>query len=291
MIAIVIPTIRPQSFENYYKGWEELFKKHNVEVVVVDDTQDKPRVFHGEHTFSLKEIMGKDSDLISNKCAAVRNLGFAYVQKYLKDVKYIITMDDDMMPSGDTIQDHINQLVREAPTSWFPVSEVHNRDDYTRGFPYGIREESPVMLSHGVWEKNPDYDAPTQLVKGNVEMNYLKCVVPKGLFFPFCGMNVGFRVEALPYVYYAPVRDFKGAERFDDIWAGLEIKKSFDENGWAIATGYASCIHTRESNVLFNLEKEAVGLRKNEEYWKGQEDAWYKDYLTKRERWKNRLLT
>lgn len=285
MIAVVIPTIRPDSFDDFMLAWGDLFEKHQVEVVMVDDTQDVPIVVHNSEVYAPEDILGKDTDLISNKCAAVRNLGFAYAHKFIPDLEYIMTFDDDMDPLGDTIQDHLDILTQRRPTSWFPVSEIHSRDDYTRGFPYGIREESPVMLSHGVWTKNPDYDAPTQLVKGNEPLNYLKCIVPKGLFFPFCGMNVAFHANALPFIYYAPVSEFKGAERFDDIWAGLEIKKDFDAVGWAIATGYASSVHTRESNVMFNLEKEAVGLRKNEEYWKGEEDEWYKEYMKKRNRW------
>lgn len=284
-IAVVVPTIRPDSFENFLDGWMPLFIKHNVELIMVDDTGDSPVVVCNGVKFTSASIMGSDKILISNKCAAVRNLGFAFVSTHLPDVEYIMTFDDDMLPDGDPIQDHLDVLRTSAPTSWFPVSEIYSRSDYTRGFPYGIREESPVMLSHGVWQKNPDYDSPTQLVKGNVPLKYLKCVVPKGLFFPFCGMNIAFRREALPYIYYAPVSEFKGAERFDDIWAGLEIKKEFDSKGWAIATGYASSIHTRESNVLFNLEKEAVGIRKNEEYWKGEHDEWYKEFLNKRARW------
>lgn len=288
-IAVVVPTIRPKSFVEFKKGWAGVFANHDIELVVVDDTGDEPVIVHGRDRVSLDEVMGKNKDLISNKCAAVRNLGFAYVQLFLPNVEVIMTFDDDMLPNGDPIADHLQILSENRPTSWFPVSEITSRDDYTRGFPYGIREESPVMLSHGVWYKNPDYDAPTQLVKGNVELNYLKCIVPKGLFFPFCGMNVAFRREALPYVYYAPVRDFKGAERFDDIYFGVLMKPLFDKKGWAIATGYSSCIHTRESNVLYNLEKEAVGIRHNESFWKDvenyDEDPFFQEFREKYNRW------
>jgi hypothetical protein len=97
-------------------------------------------------------------------------------------------------------------------------------------------------------------------------------------------MNIAFKREALPYIYFAPVGQYKGAERFDDIWMGLEVIKDFAKLNWAIVTGYAKVNHLRASNVFTSLEKEAVGIRKNEEYWKGEYDDWYLDFIEKRKK-------
>lgn len=276
-IAVVVPTIRiVESMPHFLTEWGDLFTKHKVDLIIVDDTGDKPQVIlNGEK----KEI---ESDLVSNKCAGVRQLGFLYIAKYLPEVEYIITLDDDESPIGDPIQDHINQLNRKVPISWISTST----DVYTRGFPYSVREEAPVMISHGVWEGVPDYDAPTQLLMDkNFKPTYYKGVIPKGIFAPLCGMNFAFRREALPYIYFAPVGQYKGAERFDDIWMGLEVIKDFAKLGWGITTGYARVMHNRASNVFTSLEKEAVGIKMNEVYWKGEYDEWYKEFVNKREKW------
>ena len=104
-IAVVVPTIRIDSlFIDFKKAWQPLFDKHNVELIVIDDTGDIPQVIHNGEKKDLQH------ELISNKCAGVRQLGFLYIAKCLPDVEYIITLDDDETPIGDPIQDHIDQL-------------------------------------------------------------------------------------------------------------------------------------------------------------------------------------
>lgn len=281
MISVVIPTYRPEGYKDFLARWEEQFKKHDVHLVTVWDGNE-PKIEYRDNFWNNTEIKGHE--LVANHCAGVRNLGFLFVAQHLPDVEYIITLDDDMTPDGDTIGDHIKTLQKRLPISWFS----HSGEAYMRGFPYGVRSEAPVMLSHGIWQLNPDWDAPTQLLNGNAPHgDYYKGAIPKGSFFNFCGMNVGFRREALPYVYYAPVSDLKGAERFDDIYCGIPMKADFDTNNWAIATGYASCIHERASNVFHNLEKEAVGIRYNETYWQGKLDhEWFYKFHQKRDEWK-----
>lgn len=276
-IAVVIPTNRPKSYKAFLERWKEQFTKHNVCIVQVLDG-DIPKIFiDGEH----KEY--EVPYFIPIKCAGVRNFGFYYIGKEMTHIEYIITLDDDVSPDGDTIGDHIKVLESRLPQSW--ISTMIG--DYPRGFPYGIRQETEVVLSHGIWQKNPDWDAPTQLLNNNAShKDFFKGLIPKNILFPFCGMNVAFKRKAIPYVYYAPVNTLKGAERFDDIWAGIEFKPDFDKLNWGIATGYASCIHERESNVFKNLEKEATGIRLNEEYGKHK---WFKEFRKKRNDWKKCL--
>ena len=210
-IAIVLPTIRmKESMPAFMEAWQPLFNKHNVELIIIDDTGEKPQVIHNGVNKELQ------NELISNKCAGVRQLGFLYIAKQLPEVEYIITLDDDEFPIGDPIQDHIDQLNRKVPISWLSTAS-----DYMRGFPYGVRKEAPVMLSHGVWEGSYDWDAPSQLLKGDTKVEFYKGVIPKGIYFPMCGMNLAFRREAIPYIFFAPVGKFKGAERWDDIFAGI----------------------------------------------------------------------
>lgn len=278
-IAVVVPTIRPETIATFLDAWMHLFAKHNVEFIVVVDGVE-PYI---EHDGVRKEL---SSDLVSNFCAGVRQLGFLYVAKHLPDVEYIFTTDDDCFPIGDPIQDHIDQLNRKVPISWLSTST----DAYMRGFPYGVREEAPVMMSHGVWEGVPDYDAPTQLlIPKDFKPTYYKGVIPKGIFAPICGMNLMFRRQALPYIFFAPVGQFKGCERADDIWMGLMVIKKFAELNWAIVTGYAKVQHLRASNVFTSIVKEAVGIGHNEEFWKDPEnykgDPWFDEFREKTAKW------
>ena len=277
-IAVVLPTIRQETIPTFLQSWQPLFDKHNVEFIMVVDGEDQ-HIIHNHERVDLK------SDLVSKFCAGSRQLGFLYISQSLPDVEYIITLDDDETPIGDPIQDHINALNMKAPISWMSTANIH-----MRGFPYGVREEAEVMLSHGVWDGNPDYDAPTQLlVPKDFVPTYYQGIIPKGIFFPMCGMNLAFRRKALPYVFFAPVGQFKGAERWDDIYAGILLIPDFAKLNWGIVTGYARVLHTRASNVFYNLEKEAVGLRHNEEFWKDPEnyagDAWFDDFRNKRQAW------
>jgi hypothetical protein len=269
-IAVVIPTIREKNYYEFLEHWKKLFKKHSVKLITVKDG-DNPTV--NEKTVS--DVMGEHSDTIYNFNSGIRNLGFAYVAKYLPEVKTIITLDDDTEPFGDTIQDHLNILDQRVSTSW-----ISTASEYTRGFPYCIRGEAEVVLSHGVWEGIKDWDAPTQLVCGNKDVEFYRGIIPKGIFYPMCIMNVAFKRKMLPFIYQAPM--FDDLNRFEDIWAGIESKKEIDKRNWAVVTGYSKVWHNRASNVFSNLKKEARGLEMNENYGDGE---YFKLYAKKRARW------
>lgn len=282
MIAIVIPSIRPESWKVFNEGWKSLFEKHNATLITVWDGEN-PILEHEGKEYSVKDIMGKDEDLIYHFNDGVRNLGFAYVAKYLPEVEYIITLDDDTLPYNDTIQDHLDVLQSRVPVSW-----ISTASEYMRGFPYDIREEAEVVLSHGVWHGVADWDAPTQLTLGNRPVMFYKGPIPKGVFYPMCIMNVGFKRKLIPYFYQAPMGIKVGLDRFADIWSGIESKKVIDQKGWAVFSGNAAVRHERASNVFTNLKKEAKGLEFNETFWRKQpDDDYFKMYAKNRKRWED----
>ncbi len=277
-IAVVIPTIRMETYVKFLEKWKESFEKNDVTLVTVFDGE-KPHVVSGNIGFGLEEIMGEYSDIIYQKNDGVRNLGFAYVAKYLPHIDTIISFDDDVEPSGSTIEDHLAVLGTKVSISWLSTAS-----EYTRGFPYKARQEAEVVLSHGVWKGVADWDAPTQLIHGNKEVTFYKGIVPKGIQFPLCAMNFAFKRELLPYVYQAPMGPRIGLDRFADIWGGIEMKKDIDNIGMAAVTGYAAVQHKRASNVWDNLIKEAKGLKMNENY--GQ-DPYFKIFFENRKRWQD----
>lgn len=300
MIWIVVPTIREDSFNMFKDKWSYLFVKHSVTLVTVKDGE-KPTLectdCSGEeegntYTPNMPQTFIRETKLLYNFSDCVRNLGFYFVAFYGKQGDVIITLDDDCYPNGnDPIQEHLDILGTKHPISW-----VSSADEYMRGFPYGIREEAEVLVSHGVWANVPDLDAPTQLVKG-VKNEYIfkKGVIPKGIYFPFCIMNVAFKYEALPYMYQAPAGPNcpDQIDRFADIWCGINLVRYAQEHNFAIATGYSSIWHDRASNVFENLKKESKGLPYNEYYWEKSDDEMGTEYFTnyneKRNLWVNEM--
>lgn len=281
-IAVVLPTIpqRKEIFDLFLEKWGPLFEKHEVAFVKVLDGEN-PTVQLGQGPIlSTKDVMGKYDSCLSNFNAGIRNLGFAAVAKYGPDIEYIITLDDDVLPIGDPIQDHIDALDSRVPVSW-----ISTASEPMRGFPYAVREEAEVVVSHGVWEGVADWDAPTQLVKGSYRpVEFYKGPIPKGIYYPMCSMNLAFKRKMLPFIYHAPWA--LGIHRFDDIFAGIESKREIDKRGWAAVTGYARGHHERASNTFKNLENEAPGLTLNETFWQGDEShPYFKIYREKYATW------
>ena len=279
-VVVVVPTIRPESMREFEKAWWPLFNKHLITLITVYDGET-PTV---ETQLNAKDILGKYAGAITNFNGGVRNLGFAYVAKYLPEVETIITLDDDTRPIGDTIKDHLAVLSRRVPISWMSTAS-----EYMRGFPYKVRDEAEVVLSHGVWEGVADWDAPTQLVKGaHREVQFPKMPIPKGIYYPHCIMNTAFKRKMLPYMYQAPPA--LGVARADDIWCGITAKREIDKRGWAAVTGYARVHHERESNVYKNLQDEAKFIKLNETFWEGDEaDEYFKVYKQKLKLWQQFL--
>jgi len=233
--------------------------------------------------------MGTDADLLPHKSSARKNFGLAFVCQKLPSAEYIVVLDDDTRPYQDTIGDHLKALNQRVPISWFA-----NANPYMRGFPYEIRDEAPVMFSHGIWYGVPDLDAPAQLILGpSPEVDFYCGPLPKGVYSALCGMNIAFKRELLPFVYFAPGEDCHGCGRFDDIWMGVHLVDICAERNWGIVTGHAAVKHERQSNAINNLGDEWLGIRENERYWAVKDQPNYaemfpfaKEYRDKRLRWK-----
>lgn len=293
-IAVVVPTVRKECFDSFMDNWTHLFIKHNVLLLVVVDGED-PQLKVYRHWQEYDAMMEWKTaslscypelkEFVFNKNDGVRNFGFYYAHTFIPEPDIIITLDDDTKPIGDPIQDHIDALDKLVPTSWMSTAS-----EYMRGFPYCVREEAEVVLSHGVWEGVKDWDAPTQLVNGNKDVTFYKGAIPKGVYYPMCGMNIAFKRKMLPYMYFAPMGYKVGMDRFADIWLGITSKRVVDEKGWAVVSGYAKVQHDRASNVWKNLQKEVRGLELNEVFWSGDEsDPYFKLYKEKREAWQKLL--
>jgi reversibly glycosylated polypeptide/UDP-arabinopyranose mutase len=315
-IVVVIPTIRVEQYKTFLKAWDFLFNRHEVTLITVwDGDIPEVAVYNYKDKIELKKDGGtlyeKYKSLIYRKTDSVRNLGFILAGT-LKPT-HILTLDDDVAPVplnqkfngilanpepfNDPIQQHLDVLQKRVPLSW--MNTAHDTDLYLRGVPYSIRNESPVMLSHGVWIGVPDFDGETQLKLESGQgipgtLPYYVGPIPGGTLFPLCGMNVMVKVEALPYLYFAPMGPDTGItgqcplcngndnlktepcskckgtgkiptlNRFGDIWMGRRLKYDFDKLNWACYTGGSTILHTRASNAQHNFEQEKLGRIWNE---------------------------
>lgn len=309
-IAVIVPTIREQHFSDFIDAWFDIFQKHDVDVFKVADGDD-PSVYRVRASLCTDERVLKSglsstpalkrselkptvADLFSDHNPACRNLGFYAAGS--RPVKYdaFITFDDDCLPHRfedggvfDAIEHHLGALNRRWPLSWMSST---NCEAFMRGMPYSIRGESEAVVSHGLWTGVPDFDAPTELLHRSEQTqnvaadiypeNWYAGPIPRGVFYPHCGMNVAFKREVLPWYYHCPVEDFVGAERFDDIWFGIELKKQIDDMpDKCIVSGMSFVHHSRASDPFKNLAKEAVGLQINETLWKGEIQDEYKPFF------------
>lgn len=322
-ICCVVPSIRPDSMAEFRKAWARLFERHNVTLTTVWDGDDPTIEMNDSKLIANAHLGGKKvdlnqywGDLFCRKTDACRNIGFAVAA--CSETDYLLTLDDDVHPpaGSDPIQEHLDVLQRRVPISWMNtategfIADEHRgvkMPQYLRGFPYGIRNEAPVKVSHGVWVNVPDFDGRTQLELGRCQcvnrewsgphqpvcskcngtgydgsrlpysLPYFRGPIPRGTYFPFCGMNVMVHRDALPYLYFAPMGPDTGVEglnRFADIWCGILLKRAMDANNWAIYTGASTVIHTRASDPFKNVNQERLGIEWNEKVWNRLEPSY-----------------
>ena len=276
-IFLVVPTIRSLSFLD---EWKDQFK--NCSLIIVEDHQKKEimtpvRGFAKTYHYCWEDIardIGKDEWIFSRKNAGIRSYGFW--KAYMLGADVVITLDDDCYPTEEGfVEQHLSNLEDKAPTAWFPTFP-HPTYLFTRGFPYGVREGAPVVVSHGLWSNKMDMDAKTQLAIGDVNvLAYppLRQFVPVGYYFPMSSMNLAFARQVIPLMYFPLMgKDPDGAswgyDRYDDIWAGIFVKKILDHLGLAVVNGSPFVEHRKASDPEVNLIKEKEGMLENESLWK-----------------------
>lgn len=277
-IAIIIPTIRSL---NFLKQWRQEFRDC-IGIIIEDhkkqEIETPTKYFKKVYHYTWNDIdkdLGKNSWIMPRKNAGIRSYGFWKAWQLKTDI--IITLDDDCYPVGWTgyfIQQHLKNLSLFAPIDWQPTFP-HRKYMYTRGIPYGIRDQKEVVISHGLWTNILDFDAPTHLLHQGLSIpegfEFIE-FIPKSYYFPMCSMNLAFKTKITPLMYF-PLMGYDrngnhwGYDRFDDIWAGIFAKKIIDHLGLAAVNGSPFVEHKKASNVFKNLQKEAKGIETNEDLY------------------------
>lgn len=286
-IALVVPTIRENSFKEFLKSWEETNLFDRSDLIVMEDNPNKTFEVPPWATHLCWEDIDKHawgSRIIPRRSDCVRS--FAYWYAAQKGYDYIMTLDDDCYPhhpmkTGITEQ-HVSAL--QPRTKWFNTLSKGR----PRGIPYKNQGKREVAINHGLWSNVLDLDSLTQLVApfwdshGEVNGEIDSQVVPSGSYFPMCGMNLCWRSEYTVLMYHLLMgsmmlhhsslpNDYKliklPYDRFGDIWCGIIAKKLLDSRDILVSTGKPLIRHDKASDPFVNLVKEAPGIKTNEIFW------------------------
>lgn len=275
MNAVVVASNRPEYLELFLEKWSTELRKVKV-YVILDLPEKRDFNFHGLDVslFCWADIdadLGEVSWVIPRYTSGIKSYGI--LKAWQNGAGMIACLDDDCFPDTPRyIERHWENLKRNVHPDWHSTLDVPpNR--YPRGFPYEIRGKfRTVGISHGLWSNIPDYDAVTASRYGKDRTALYDPprveVVPVDNFFPMCGMNVAFRREIAPVMYFGLQGKEYPYDRFDDIWCGLFAKKILDHLGYSVTNGGPYIRHERASEVSKNLVKEQPGMAVNERLWK-----------------------
>lgn len=237
--------------------------------------------------------------VIPRRCHA--EISFGFLMAYEEKPDLIIELDDDVYPlqdhEVDMISGHANNLFNNdgitvhSRSKWFNTLEIlelnSKHEVFPRGHPYAKDARcgghnysgngAKCVLNMGLWAGSPDLGALTLLYHGGLDgtcnirgekLKKKKVVVANGTYFAVCSMNTSFLPEIIP-AFYQLYMNFMGIDRFDDIWAGLFLKKVADHLDHRLCFGEPLAYHDKRSRSIFkDLEKEVAGLFLNEVLWR-----------------------
>lgn len=266
MKALVVASNREDQLLRFLNDWDNA----DWDIIIVEDNPQRTfRLTSGCHHVSWAEIendLGEDAWIISRRDSGIKCYGFLEAARIGAD--HIFVLDDDCLPDKfveDFIEEHIQAL--EHTPRWFYTVPGYR----TRGLPYFNQGQCPnVVLNVGLWNGEADVDAVTALSRGshkNIPLPNHNRLVPHGQYFGLCGMNLCFKREILPLMYFPLMGIHQPYGRFDDIWCGLVVKKVCDHLNLSISVGSPNIYHEKASDPMNNLVREAPGIKMNEQYW------------------------
>lgn len=287
--TVIVPTNRPAKFLEFLQAWYDIFKKHDVLLVVIEDAQE--RSVDISHALSNCEFLTvhrswRNMDNVGlkhipKKTDMCRSYGF-WLGYEISDSPYFLTLDDDVKPiewqkwrtktPGDIFEEY--EKVFEAGehlSEYFSIGSLTTTptEIEMRGYPYKDRVKKPVAVQYGGWWGVLDYDAATQLSSPQPYQQFaqLSIPVPKGAAATCCIMNCAWRREYTPIMWQLTMLNGR-YNRVGDIWSGLFIKKTLDMVGACmVINGFASVEHNRASDPYNSLVKEAPSVYMNDHLW------------------------
>lgn len=267
--AIVVPTIREECIVRFLDAWSSEFT--GQEVIVVEDNPERSFEIAGcgiRHYCwaDIDAELGENSWIIPRRTDCIRSFG--YYRAYQLQPDMIVTLDDDCYPAGpDFLKTHFETLcVPTKSPAWVSTGSGVT----PRGVPYdNTQRQAECVISHGLWTNVPDFDAITQIANARFQQPFwpLDQVIPRGKYFPMCGMNLAFKPKIVAVMYFLLMGKSWSFDRFGDIWCGLFAKRICDHLGLSVRSGEPRIEHQRASNPWTNLRKELPGYEANEHLW------------------------
>ncbi len=267
MNILVVPTIRENCIKEFLEAWQD--QGDWDDIIVVEDNPTKTFDIDVNHHYSWSEIeedLKEDAWIISRRDSAIRSYGF--LKAYQMKADYIFTLDDDCFPDPDSDEGFCESHLYEMKSMQTWTESVPGVR--TRGLPYYNKGTMcNVVANMGLWKCVPDWDSIQTLSGSTVDFETPEHsrLIPRGQYFPFCGMNFGFRSDMAVASYFPLMGEGSPYSRFDDIWFGIIFKKVVDYMGYNVSVGAPAIQHLRASNPMDNLVKEAPGIKANEVFW------------------------
>lgn len=284
-IALVLPTCRVEGFLKFHDKWKESIDARFPECVVdtvyvIYDGPDAPnQLLDLRESGNIKIYCWQDTDehenTFSKKDSAIRSYGFYLAHKEGHDMT--VTLDDDCLPYeiiGNPVSNTLHFFrghYRALYDSGFKSCNSSLTNVHTRGLPYRFQSELDVHLNMGMWFNVPDFDAIHQLsipeYNHSNDVTRVPILLPHNQYVPMCGMNLAFRTEITPLMYFPLMGQGVPFGRFDDIWCGLFCFKIMKQLSLNITYGPPFVDHSKASDPFNNLRKESPGILVNEKLW------------------------
>jgi len=276
-VVAVVASNRRDSLAEFLAAWTPAPWS---EIVIVEDgserTFDTATAGVPVSHFSWREIASDpdvtDAAVFSRRDSAIKLYGF-WVAAVRLGADVVVALDDDCLPFGapaDFVTGHLAALAPRA--RWVPSIDGFP----TRGFPYfDLGTMDGAAANMGLWRDVADYDAPQTLAlhrAGHSSHTHApglgnRLMHPQQ-YWPWCAMNIAFRREVTPLMYMPKMGEGSPYRRFDDIWCGAILQRCCRHLSLNLSSGEPHIRHARASDPLVNLEKEAPGIRANEQFWR-----------------------
>ena len=293
MNVLVVPTIREDYIKRFLRAWSGAdFHK----IIVVEDNKGKTFDLDGfanVRHYAWEDIdyeLGRRSWIIPRKTDCIRSYGFLKAADMGAD--YIFTLDDDCFPAPEGAspelfaEDHIRYMEEPARVRAWRPTFTSDEGLFPRGLPFDEYANTRHMISVGLWEGIPDVGAVETIAAHRsgkfmtYKVEHCGGTAGYGVYIPMCGMNLCFRKEVLPLMYFPLMGNIRWAsdkdemqklpfDRYGDIWAGVLAKRALDHlRIGSIRYGYPFVHHARASDPYTNLSKEANGFGVHEMFWR-----------------------
>lgn len=258
-IAITVVSNNVPKLARWISEWERI--GDHDEMIIVEDAAQQSKV---APSFSWPEIdaeLGEFSDVIPRKCPGARLFGF--LKAIQAGCKYVVSLDDDCFPvQPDFCQAHIAAM--HMPR-WARLVPGYR----TRGIPYQDEGRMECHLNVGLWSGLADLDC-FQLVAGvrSVPVPTGNTVIPNGQYFPLASGNFCFHRDLIYPMWLPRMGGDTPFTRFDDMWAGVVVKKVCDHLDLRVNAGLPIVEHRSGVVTWPRVQQEVLGIQTHEWFWK-----------------------